>query len=127
MEIIHGAWSLGVNATDAELEEANAVMREMARIGAHSADVVARWMHTLGMHGVKGDPRECVLVRWLRQATGVGLLRVGRYHVTGYRQSEGQYWPVQVEVWRIDNPPATHTELVGRFDNDAWPELITTA
>jgi hypothetical protein len=125
MEIIHGAWSLGVDATEAELEEANAVMREVARIGAHSADVVARWMHTLGMHGVKGDPHECVLVRWLRQATGAPLLSVGRYHVTGYRRSPGR--SSLLEVWRIHDPPATQAEVVRRFDDDAWPELTSTA
>jgi hypothetical protein len=122
MEIVHGAWSMGVNATEAELQDAGAAMAELARIGTHSADVVARWMHAFGMQGVKGDPEECVLVGWLRLATGVSLLSVGRYHVTGHRRSPGCSSPV--EVWRIHDPPATHTEVVRRFDDDAWPELI---
>ena len=124
MEIVHGAWSLGVEATESELDQANAVMKEVARIGAHSADVVARWMHTIGMQGVRGDPHECVLVRWLRQATGVPLISVGRHHVTGYRPSPGR--SSRLEVWIITDPPATHTEVIRRFDHDAWPELIST-
>jgi hypothetical protein len=125
MEVIHGAWSMGVEATEAELEEASAVMRELGRIGAHSPDVVVRWMHTFGMQGVKGDPQECVLARWLRQSTGIPLLSVGRHHVTGYRRSAGR--SLLLEVWRIHDPPATQTEVVRRFDDDAWPELTSTA
>jgi hypothetical protein len=50
------------------------------------------------------------------------LLRVGRYHVTGYRSTPEQ--PASVDVWRIDDPPATHTEFIRRFDDGAWPDLI---
>jgi len=28
-----------------------------------------------------------------------------------------------LDVWRIDDPPATHTEFIRRFDDGAWPEL----
>lgn len=55
MHLVHGAWSLGVNATEAELKAASVVMEELERIDAHSADVVARCMHVYGMQGVKGD------------------------------------------------------------------------
>jgi len=123
VHLVHGAWSLGVNATEAELKAASVVMEELERIGAHSADVVARCMHVYGMQGVKGDWKECLLARWLRRTTGVRLLRVGRYHVTGYRDTPGQ--PSSVEVWQIHDPPATHTEVVRRFDDGGWPELAT--
>src|SRR6266542_2167187 len=56
MRLVHGAWSFGVNATEEELETAEATMQELERIGAHSADVVARWMHVYGMHGVRATP-----------------------------------------------------------------------
>jgi hypothetical protein len=28
-----------------------------------------------------------------------------------------------VDVWRVDDPPASHTEFIRRFDDGAWPEL----
>lgn len=121
MNLVHGAWLLGTTPTTAELETANAVMRELERIGAHSANVVARCMHVYGMRGVKGDTSQCILARWLHLTSGTDLLFVGRYHVTGYRRSPGRRAPV--EVWRIDDPPATHTEVIRRFDEGAWPEL----
>ncbi len=121
MNLVHGTWSLDANATEAELETANAVMAELERLGAHSADVIARCMHVYGVRGVKDDIKECPLARWLRQTTGVVLLRVGRYHVTGYRSMPEQ--PLSVDVWRVDDPPATHTEFICRFDDGAWPEL----
>ena len=123
MKLAHGAWSFGVHATKAELETASAVMEELERLGAHSADVVARWMRVHGLHGVKGDTDQCPLARWLRHSTGDPLLRVGRYHVTGHRGAPEQ--PARVDVWRIDDPPATHTEFIRRFDDGAWPELFT--
>jgi len=123
LKLAHDAWSFGVNPTEAELETAHAVMEELERLGAHSADVVARWMRVYGMQGVKGDTEQCPVARWLRQATGDPLLRVGRYHVSGYRDAPEQ--PARVDVWRIDDPPATHTEFIRRFDDDAWPELTT--
>ena len=70
MELAHGAWSFGVNATEAELETADAVMEELERIGAHSADVLARWMRVHGLRGVKGDTEQCPLAGWLRHSTG---------------------------------------------------------
>ncbi len=123
MKLMHGAWSFGVNATEEELETAEATMQELERIGAHSADVVARWMHVYGMHGVKGDTEQCPITHWLRQTTSDPLLRVGRYHVTGYRSTPER--PAPVDVWRIDDPPASHTEFIRRFDDGAWPELST--
>ncbi len=123
MKLMHGAWSFGVNATEEELETAEATMQELERIGAHSADVVARWMHVYGMHGVKGDTEQCPITQWLRQTTGDPLLRVGKYHVTGYRSTPER--PAPVDVWRIDDPPVTHTEFIRRFDDGAWPELST--
>ncbi len=120
MNLIHGAWLLGTNPTTAELETANAVMRELERLGGHSADVVARCMHAYGMQGVKGDTSECILARWLRKTSSGRLLSVGRYHVTGYRSVPRR---APVEVWRIDNPPTAHTEFVHRFDEGAWLEL----
>jgi hypothetical protein len=125
VKLAHGAWSFGVNATAAELETANAVMALLERIGAHSADVVARWMHVHGRHGVKGDTEQCLVARWLRQAIGDPLLRVGAYHVYGYRRAPEQRAPI--EVWRVADPPATFTDLVRRFDDGAWPELTTPA
>jgi hypothetical protein len=121
MRLVHGAWSFDLNATEDELETAEAAMEELERIGAHSADVVARWMRVYGMHGIKGDIEQCPIVHWLRQTTGDPLLRVGRYHVTGYRSTPER--PAPVDVWRIDDPPATHTEFIRRFDDGAWPQL----
>jgi hypothetical protein len=121
VRLAHGAWSFGVAATEAELETARAAMDELERLGGHSADVVARWMHVRGLHGVQGSTEQCPLAHWLRQATGDPLLRVGRYHVSGYRHTPDQ--PSLVNVWRIDDPPATHTEFVRRFDEGDWPEL----
>jgi len=72
---MHGAWLFGVNATEEELETANAAMEELERIGGHSADVVARWMHVHGMHGIKGDTEQCPLTQWLRHTTSDPLLR----------------------------------------------------
>jgi len=112
-----------VDATDAERETGRAAMDELERLGAHSADVLARWMRVHGLHGVKGDTEQCPVARWLRQATGDPLLRAGRYHVTGYRRTPEQ--PSPVDVWRVDDPPATHTEFVRRFDDGDWPELAT--
>jgi hypothetical protein len=118
---MHGAWLFGVDATEQELETANAAMEELERLGAHSADVIARWMRVHGIHGVKDDTEQCPLTHWLRQATGDPRLRVGRYHVTGYRSTAERSAPL--DVWRIDDPPATHTEFIRRFDDGAWPEL----
>jgi hypothetical protein len=123
MKLVHGAWSFGVNATEEELETANAAMEELERFGAHSADVVARWMHAYGLQGVKADTEQCPLARWLRETTGDPLLRVGRYHVTGCRSTPER--PAPADVWRIDDPPATHTEFIRRFDDGDWPELTT--
>jgi class 3 adenylate cyclase len=121
MKLVHGTWLFGVNATEDELETAEAAMQELQRIGAHSGDVVARWMHAYGLYGVRGDTEQCPVARWLRQATGDPLLRVGRYHVSGYRSTPER--PAPVDVWRIDDPPATHTEFIGRFDDGVWPQL----
>lgn len=121
MELAHGAWSFGVNATEDELETAKTVMEELERLGAHSADVVARWMHVHGLHGIKGDTDQCPMASWLRQSTGDPLLHVGRYHVTGCRGTPER--PAPADVWRIDDPPDTHTEFIRRFDQGAWPEL----
>jgi hypothetical protein len=118
---MHGAWLFGVDATEQELETANAAMEELERLGAHSADVIARWMRVHGIHGVKGDTEQCPLTHWLRQATGDSRLRVGRYHLTGYRSTAERSAPF--DVWRIDDPPATYTEFIRRFDDGAWPEL----
>jgi len=123
VRLAHGAWSFGVTATQAELATATAVMEELERLGGHSADVVARWMHAYGLHGVKGDTEQCPAARWLRHTTGDPPLRVGRYHVTGYRSTPER--PASVDVWRIDDPPVTHTEFIRRFDNGAWPGLTT--
>ena len=123
MRLMHGPWWFGVSATEEELETANAAMEELQRLGAHSADVVARWMHVHGIQGVKGDIEQCPLARWLRQATGDPLLEVGRHQITGRRSIPERRYPV--DVWRIDDPPPTHTEFIRRFDDDAWPELTT--
>ncbi len=61
MRRMHGAWQFGVDATEQELETANAAMEELERLGAHSADVIARWMRVHGIHGVKGDTEQCPL------------------------------------------------------------------
>ena len=121
MELAHGAWSFGVNATQAELETAREVMEELERLGEHSADVLARWMRVHGLRGVKRDTEQCPLAGWLRHRTGDPLLQVGRYHVTGRRSTPERHFPV--DVWRVDDPPATHTEFIRRFDDGAWPEL----
>ncbi len=71
----------------------------------------------------QGDTEQCPVAQWLRQTTGNPLLRVGAYHVSGYRS--GPEHPAPVDVWRIDDPPATHTEFVRRFDDGAWPQLRT--
>ncbi len=123
MRLMHGAWLFGVNATEEELETANAAMEELERIGGHSADVVARWMHVHGMHGIKGDTEQCPLTQWLRHTTSDPLLRVGRYHITGYHRTAER--PAPIDVWRIDDPPATHSEFIRRFDEGTWPELTT--
>ena len=122
MQLAYGAWSFGMDATEAELEMAGVVMEELERLGAHSADVVARWMHIHGLQGVKGDVQQCPLARWLRDRSGDPGLQVGRYHVTGRRSLPDR--PVPVDVWRVEDPPATHTEFIRRFDDGAWPELL---
>ncbi len=71
MELAHGAWSFGVNAAEAELETAREIMEELERLGAHSADVLARWMRVHGLRGVKGDTEQCPLA-------GQGLGKVAR-------------------------------------------------
>jgi hypothetical protein len=58
VRLMHGAWLYGADATEQELETANAAMEELERLGAHSADVIARWMRVHGIHGVKGDTEQ---------------------------------------------------------------------
>jgi hypothetical protein len=122
VDLRHGAWIFGDDATADELATANAVVQELEHIGAHAPDVVARWMRVCGLRGVMGDVEQCLITTWLRQVTGDPLLQVGRYHVTGYRSTPDRSAPIK--VWRIDNPPAILPELIRRFDDGTWPELL---